>query len=346
MSRPRVAFLGLGWIGRHRLQSVAESDRAEVVAIADADAEATERAAALVPAAKRVCSLDELLALAPDGVVIATPSAQHAAESLRALDAGAAVFCQKPLARSGAETATVVERARTRDRLLGVDLSYRHLRATHAVSELLRDGALGDLFACDLTFHNAYGPDKGWYYDRARAGGGCLMDLGIHLVDLLLLWTAPARARVVASALRAEGRRWTAAGTAVEDFAAVQLETTSGVAARIACSWKLPAGADAVIEATLFGTRAAARVRNVGGSFYDFTAERLDRGGAATIVSPPDDWGGRAVLHWIEQLSRDPGFDTASERLVDVAAVLDAAYEAACSEAGTVPAPVAPSAMS
>ena len=46
--------------------------------------------------------------------------------------------------------------------------------------------ALGRTYAVDLVFHNAYGPDKAWFYDPALSGGGCVMDLGVHLVDLAL----------------------------------------------------------------------------------------------------------------------------------------------------------------
>jgi predicted dehydrogenase len=42
------------------------------------------------------------------------------------------------------------------------------------------------VFAVDLVFHNAYGPDKPWFYDPELSGGGCVMDLGVHLVDLAL----------------------------------------------------------------------------------------------------------------------------------------------------------------
>jgi predicted dehydrogenase len=50
----------------------------------------------------------------------------------------------------------------------------------------MRSGELGRVFAVDLVFHNAYGPDKPWFYDPELAGGGCVMDLGVHLVDLAL----------------------------------------------------------------------------------------------------------------------------------------------------------------
>jgi predicted dehydrogenase len=333
MSRPRLAFLGLGWIGRHRLKAVVDSGLADAIAIADVDAAAVDAAAVLVPGAARGRSIDDLLEHRPDGVVIATPSAQHAAEAVLALEAGCAVFCQKPLARNAVEAAAVVGTARAHDRRLGVDLSYRHLEATRRVTELVTTGALGAVHALDLTFHNAYGPGQAWYYRRAESGGGCLLDLGIHLIDLLALWV-PEPFTVRAASLSSKGRPWAAVPSGVEDFALVQLQSPSGVTARVACSWGTPSGCDAIIEARLFGTAAGARVRNVNGSFYDFTAEHLEAGRSTVLAQPPDDWGGRAAVAWTAAVAAGGRFDASAEPLVELSAVIDRCYQTAARTAG------------
>jgi predicted dehydrogenase len=182
---PALGFLGVGWIGRHRMDAVLAAGTGRCVAVADADPHAA--AAAVDQHGGEVVGAEELLARADlDGVVIATPSALHAQQAITALAAGSAVFCQKPLARTAAESESVLAAARRADRLLGVDLSYRHLAAVDAVRPLLTDGTLGEIYAAELVFHNAYGPDKPWFLDPARSGGGCVIDLGIHLVDLVL----------------------------------------------------------------------------------------------------------------------------------------------------------------
>src|SRR5690606_29470248 len=96
-------------------------------------------------------SIDELLTMDVDGVVIATPSAMHADHCIKALGSGKAVFCQKPLARTSAETRCVVEAARAANRLLAVDFSYRYLAGMERVRELLARGELGEIFAADLV---------------------------------------------------------------------------------------------------------------------------------------------------------------------------------------------------
>jgi predicted dehydrogenase len=259
-----------------------------------------------------------------DGVVLATPSALHAEQTLAALEAGVPVFCQKPLGRTAAEVRTVVEAARARDLLLGVDLSYRHTEGMRHVRRLVQSGALGTVYAAELVFHNAYGPDKAWFYDVAQAGGGCVMDLGIHLVDLALWTLGFPRVEGVDARLLSGGMPRT--GSAVEDYAVARLDLEGGAVAQVSCSWRLPAGCDAVISAAFYGTKGGAAFRNQDGSFYDFTAHHFQGTRAETLCAPPDAWGGRAAVAWAQQLAEHAGFDPEALRLVEVAEVLDGIY--------------------
>jgi predicted dehydrogenase len=303
------------------MEAIAGSGLAEVASIADPSAEMAVQAVGVAPGATVADSLEGLLASGVDGVVIATPSALHAEQSIRALEA---VFCQKPLGRTAAETQRVVDAARTADRLLAVDFSYRFTDGVRRIREVVGGGGLGRVYAVDLVFHNAYGPDKPWFYDPALSGGGCVMDLGVHLVDLAL-WTLdfPAVGEV-SSRLYAGGEPLRDASVQVDDYATARIDLKGGVSVRLACSWRLHAGCDTVIEASFHGTEGGARLTNVGGSFYDFAAERFRGTARETLAAPPDDWGGRAAIDWAARLAAGEGFDPAVERLVEVAAVLDA----------------------
>ena len=323
MTKPRIGFLGVGWIGRSRMEAMLDTGLVGAAAIADPSPEMAAEAAKLAPGAAVVDGLDAMLAMKLDGVVIATPSALHAEQSVRALEAGAAVFCQKPLGRDAAEARLVVDAARAADRLLAVDLSYRYTNGMAAIAELVRSGELGRVFAVDLTFHNAYGPDKPWFYDRARSGGGCVMDLGVHLVDLAMWCLGADAASGVHAQLFAGGEPLS--GQAVEDYAVAQM-TIGGAAVRLACSWRVNAGVDAEIGATFYGTGGGAGFRNVGGSFYDFEATRFHGTAREPLASPPDEWGGRAAADWARRLAAGARFDPAAEEIVAVSSVLDQIY--------------------
>jgi predicted dehydrogenase len=326
VAKPRLGFLGVGWIGRNRLEAIARSGLVEITAIADPALGRTIDLSDIVPDAARLESLDELLDIDLDGVVIATPSALHAEQSIQALERGLAVFCQKPLGRTADEARRVVAAARAADRLLGVDLSYRFVKGVQAIRERVRAGELGRIYAIDLVFHNAYGPDKPWFYDPTLSGGGCVLDLGTHLVDLAFWVLDWPRVREVSSRLFVRGEPLRRLGDRSEDYAIARLDLDDGTVVRLACSWNLPAGCDCVIEASFYGVNGGASLRNVRGSFYDFVAERFHGTARETLAEPPDEWGGRAAVDWARRLAAGHGFDPEVERAVDVAAALDAIY--------------------
>jgi predicted dehydrogenase len=305
LTRPRLGFLGAGWIGRQRMEAVVAAGLCDPVAVADPAAEGAFE------------SLDQLLELALDGVVIATPTALHAEQAIACLDAGLAVFCQKPLGRDERETAAVVERARRADRLLGVDLTYRHSAAVERCRELVAGGEIGEVFAVEAAFHNAWAPDRAWAFDPALAGGGCVIDLGVHLVDLVR-WSMGFPATRCAHA-----RTLKRAGGLVEEYAVATLELASGAVATLACSWNLPLGRPADLRLTFYGTSGAVAVRNVGASYTALSCELWRGTERQPLVEHGEGWEGGALCAWATALAGGERYDAAVEELVVGARILD-----------------------
>ena len=327
--RPRLGFAGAGWIGLDRMRAMLDTGVVDAVAIADPDPQCLGKAAGLVPQAARLSSFSQLLELDLDGIVIATPSALHAGQAVAALRKGHAVFCQKPLGRNAAEAAETIAAARQANRLLGVDMSYRFAAACRAVRDVVARGEIGDVYAGELVFHNAYGPDKSWFYDRALSGGGCVLDLGIHLVDMAL-WTLDFPEIVsIAPRLFENGRRIGPGERAVETFASIAIEAANGAVLQLFCSWGLHAGRDAVISADFHGRHGGASFRNVGGSFYDFIAARYEGTASQRLVEAPDAWGARAAADWAVRLASGEGFDPSIEEAERVARLIDRIYAGA-----------------
>jgi predicted dehydrogenase len=323
----RLGFLGTGWIGRNRMEAMLATGDATAAGICDPSEEMALETLKLAPDAQLVHSLEELIALGLDGVVIATPSALHAEQCIAALQAGLAVFCQKPLGRNAAEVEAVLAAARGARRLLGVDLSYRYTAAIRAIRDRIRAGELGKVFAADLVFHNAYGPQSAWFWDPQLSGGGCLIDLGVHLVDVAMwMFDFP---EVVAARSTLLRRGEPVRPDVVEDYAVAELELANGTLVRLACSWNLSAGADAVIGAIFHGTEAGAELKNERGSFFDLSADLLRGRERERLTSPPDEWGGRAAVEWLENLAQPGGFEDTTSGLLQTARTLDRLYASA-----------------
>lgn len=324
LRRTKLAFVGAGWIGRNRMEAAFRSGRTEVASVVDLDLETAGAAAESVGCGEVTDALDAALDARPDGVVIATPNAVHAEQALAALEAGIPVFCQKPLARSGVEARRLVDAARRSDVSLGVDMSYRHVAAFVRAREALRE-APEHVFAADLTFHNAYGPDKPWFTDPSLSGGGCALDLATHLIDLVWWFLDPKDRPEVVADLYRRGEPLIDPNDEAEDYASILLRFEDAVV-RLSCSWFLSAGEDAALECSFYTPASGIHVENVNGSYYDFRSERRRGTQREALVEPPDDWAGRALIAWSDRIARDPSFDTAIHDAVRVADVIDRIY--------------------
>lgn len=324
-TKPKLAFAGVGWIGRNRLQAAVESGLADIPFISDPSAECINAASVIVPNSKAVSYQELLTSAEVDGVVIATPSAMHMRQSIEALQMGKAVFCQKPLGRNAEEVEQIIEAASKANKLIGADFSYRYTAAFKQIHTIIASGELGKIFAVDLKFHNAYGPDKPWFYDLKQSGGGCVLDLGIHLVDLMLYALDFPGVSKVNSHLYAQGVP-VKGKDMVEDYAHVLLSLENDVTAQLSCSWNLKAGQEAIIEATFYGTNGGVSMKNVNGSFYDFEGLRFWGTQTESLVKPPDAWGGRALMNWIQQLSNQTGFNHEAKHFISSANILDRIY--------------------
>lgn len=327
-TRPRIGFIGLGWIGRKRLEAL-DPESIEVAALAESDSTRLLSVAETYPDAVVTRSVEAILDAGLDGVVIATPNGLHAQQAMACLERGIAVFCQKPLATNLADVERVVAAARHSDRLLGIDFCYRHVSGMHELRRRLQAGEIGDVIAVDLTFHNAYGPDKSWCQDRGLAGGGCLMDLGVHLLDLSLWLQGMPPTERVRSRLFAQGVP-VQASDAVEDLAFAEFIQANGAIVRLACSWHAHIGQGAIIQIAIAGTRGGAYWTNVDGSFYDFQLDLIHGTNRERLSGrdTSDDWGPRALQAWIEQLRVSNRFDPQADDIIRSAALIEEVYRA------------------
>ncbi len=315
--KPRLGFVGLGWIGRNRLESVAQTGLAEIAALHDVHSDAASEAQKISADAAVCSAFEELLRQDLDGVVIATPNRFHAEQAIAALDRGVSVFCQKPLARNAQETQSILDAAQRANCLLGVDLSYSAMPAMQTISSLVESDALGKIFAIDVKFHNGYGPDKPWFYDFELSGGGCVLDLGSHLIELALRPLGYPNITRVQSSLFSNGALLPRSSRKTEDYGVATIETSVDTVINLSCSWNLNVGCDADIQVAFYGTKGGAALRNVAGSFYDFTAQRFDRTQTETLTKPEDSkwqWGGLATIEWVKRLAADERFDPHADR--------------------------------
>ncbi|MCI0431915.1 MAG: Gfo/Idh/MocA family oxidoreductase [Rhodospirillales bacterium] len=167
-----------------------------VTALFDPDAAATAALGRRFPRARRVSGFEALLQEPPELVIVASPAAAHAEQCSAALRAGCAVFCEKPLATRLADAEALVALARQTGRALAVGMLRRYFPATRTLHALIRSGAIGTVRSVRCfegePFH--WPVRSPGYFTRAASGGGVLMDIGAHALDLLGWWFGPCTA--------------------------------------------------------------------------------------------------------------------------------------------------------
>jgi predicted dehydrogenase len=193
----RVAVVGLGLIGRERLlalEALRHQGRPVTVAgVLDTDPARLE-AAREICAAPAAADLDALIGLRPDWFVVATPHDRAVRIVTRVLATGTRVLVEKPLGRCLAEAERLAGWAAPGQ--LWVGMSYRFFAGVSALIADLRRGVFGRPVALDAVVGHggAPGMEGSWKLDPIRAGGGALIDPGIHLLDLgLLIASEPLR---------------------------------------------------------------------------------------------------------------------------------------------------------
>jgi len=190
----KVAVLGCGSIAQHcHLPGYAKNRFAEVVAVADPVRARLNEVKRQFPVGRTYADWRKLLATEElDAVSICTPNYLHAPMALAALKRGLHVFCEKPMTISVKEADAVRRAARSASLRAGttfmVGFTHRFLKGNIWAKKLLDAGGIGEPFMLRVRFAHG-GPYPGWakddwFYSPREAGGGALLDMGIHAMDL------------------------------------------------------------------------------------------------------------------------------------------------------------------
>jgi len=331
MSAPvRVAVLGAGHISDYHIAGLREAG-ADVVAVwSRTGARAREKARQHGIPRHTADEAAVLSAPDVDAVVIATPDFTHEPLAVAAAGAGKAILLQKPMARSGAECRRILAAAARARVLLCVSFLHRYFEEVIATRELLIDGALGRVL--HVRQRNATGGADwaAWFYRRELVGGGVVLQLGVHGIDLLRHLFGEIVA-VRATTARTQERRLLADGSVVtpdnEDLALATYRFASGLIASHEMSYAEAAGTDR-FRLEIYGAHGTAWLRTEKGRL----AVHAPAGGAAGWVErelPPADFRRRQHEHFLRMVRREVAPDGSAHDGLAAALVGEAIYRAA-----------------
>ncbi|HEX2908534.1 MAG TPA: Gfo/Idh/MocA family oxidoreductase [Phototrophicaceae bacterium] len=183
----RGGVIGLG-VGKAHAKGYLSSPDVELIAVCDSNEDRLQTLAAEWDVPVRYTDYKKMLAETPlDMVSICLPNALHAEAALLALEAGLHVICEKPMAPTVAEARHMLEMAQRCNRRLMIAYNFRYRPDTRWMKNLVQSGALGTIYQANVSWRRETGiPGSGWFGEKDLAGGGALIDLGVHVIDLAL----------------------------------------------------------------------------------------------------------------------------------------------------------------
>jgi len=296
----RVGVVGLGFAGETHLKNYLRLPGVEAVALAGLEEDRLRELGEAYGVPNLYRGWEKLVAREDlDAVSIGAPNHLHVPIAIAAFGSGKHVLCEKPLARTGEEAEAIVEAAREAGRVLHVAFNHRERGDVRVLKKHLEGGNLGRVYHAKATWMRRNGiPGMGsWFTSKAMAGGGPLIDLGVHILDMALYLMDEPAVETVSCATYAElgprgrggrGDDLTVVSEAfeVEDLATAFVRLRGGATLSLEAGWATYREGSDSFGLTLFGTEGGARIEVVDYGWKDTLRIYTDVAGVPVEVRP------------------------------------------------------------
>lgn len=345
MDKMKVGIIGTGSISNEHIQAYLKNPNVELCAFCDINPQQLNMMAEKYGITRTFTSHQEMLAAMPelDAVSVCTWNAAHAPCTIDALNAGKHVLCEKPMALNAKEAREMKAAAEKNGKLLMIGFVRRYGNDCAILKDFIGNGYFGDLYYTKATYLRRKGCPGGWFGDKARSGGGPLIDLGVHVIDLTrYLAGNPKPVSVYGATFQKLGDRnhiksgtsYVSAGKTAEDVFNVEDAVTAlvryenGLVLSIEASFSLNIKHDSgTIE--LFGTKAGAKLEPE----LEIYTEMNDYMANVQLASPTAlDFNGlfcNEVNHFADCVLNGTACQSPAEDGVALMTILDAIYQSA-----------------
>jgi predicted dehydrogenase len=335
--RLRVGVIGLG-IGSKHIEGWQQHPNVDVVAIADPDLERLDRVGEQYGIAARYPGAEALLAAERlDAVSVCTPNKFHKDLTLAAFEAGCHVLCEKPMALNAAEGRAMLAAAKHAGKRLMINFSYRFSAQSRALKAQVDAGLFGDFYFGRTVWHRRRGMPGfgGWFGSKDLAGGGPLIDLGVHRLDLALwLMGYPKPTWVMGNTYDPIARELASSSGKtfdVEDLAAALIRFDNGATLALEASWAANIQEAELMETRLLGSKAGLLQKNLNEG-YTFDAHIFTEKDGAQFnmhLQPPATQARSAMHDYAEAILSERAHSATGEEGLIVMEILDAIYASA-----------------
>ncbi|MEO4052553.1 Gfo/Idh/MocA family oxidoreductase [Solibacillus sp. CAU 1738] len=270
----KVGVIGGGSISEFHIRPYVANKDADLIALCDQNAERLARMGETYNVANLYTNYEELLNNPEvDAVSICTWNNSHAEIAIKALEAGKHVLIEKPLSTTVQEALAVEAAVKKSGKLLQVGYVRRHASNIHVLKKFIDANELGELYYAKASCLRRLGNPGGWFSDISKSGGGPLMDLGVHMVDICwYLMGKPKPVSVVGNTYKRLGNRnhienlsfykaadYDASHNDVEDLANAMIRFENGASLVVDVSFTLQAVKDE-LSVKLYGEKGGAEI--------------------------------------------------------------------------------------
>lgn len=339
----RIGIIGTGGISHSHMGGYKALDNVEVYAACDINEKRVKNFAEKYGIERTFTDYNEMLKLKElDAVSVCTWNNIHAQAAIAALKAGKHVLCEKPMALN-AQLAEEMERtAKETGKILMVGFVRRFGSDTRIMKDFIDNGHLGDIYYTKASYLRRCGNPGGWFSDKSRSGGGSLIDLGVHVIDLVrYLMGRPKAVSVTGATFSNIGPRSHIKGidrykasdysdfSDVEDMAVAMIKFDNGAVLSVETSFSLNLKEDTG-NIELFGTKSGAKMDPNLELYSEMEGYLVD---IAPKVSKGSNWFNsifeNEIAHFVDCVANGTECKSPAEDGVELMRILDAVYESA-----------------
>lgn len=274
MKKLRIGMIGAGNIACAHLDAYKSVENAEIVAICDINPDRLEETAEKYGIDNRFLSVEDMLASCElDAADVCVWNVNHAKCSIAALNAGLHVLCEKPMAYSAKEAEEMLAVAKKNNKLLMIGFVLRFSDNARIAMDFIENDYLGEIYHTKATYLRRHGAPGGWFCNKELSGGGPVIDLGVHVIDLTrYMMGSPKPVSVYAVTQNKLGNRpylkndvgWKPKDASdddiynIEDFGTAIIRYDNGATTLLEASYSL--NGDSVTGQEIFGTKGGFKI--------------------------------------------------------------------------------------
>ena len=341
----KIALIGAGNIANTHIGAYKRIPGVEVYAICDIDEKRLNITANQFGIERRYTDLDKMLSELPelDAASVCVWNCNHAECTIKALNAGLHVLCEKPMAYNTKEAIAMKEAAERNGKLLMIGFVLRFSNEAKIAKDLISKDLLGDIYYAKAQFIRRHGNPGGWFSDIERSGGGPVIDIGVHVIDLTrYLMGLPKPVSVYAVTNKKLGRRdylknhvdWAPLNASpsdpdtVEDFATALIRYDNGAVLSLETTYdiNLPDNNTRLLCGTKGGLSIGEREMILYNDTDGFLSDvRIDK----RNYKEAGDFFVAELSHFVDCITKGVKCQNPAEDGVEIMKILDAIYESA-----------------